>query len=418
MRICHVAPELLPVPPTKGGAIERWIRDAAVRLAGRGHDMHVIARDHGDGVGSRVIDGVRYHFVRIPPAIDSGRPAGLARGLWYYLHVRGLLTRIAPDIVHHHSRPAGMWLSAPPRLAARYIISLHSMDYGWGFGHRAWDRGLFRRGLGAAARVLCVSNFIREHTLQRYPELGDRAITIYNGVDGDLFHPGRGDGEPEAGSAAPQALKPTHLRQGYGGQASPQAHTILYVGRIEERKGVKLLVDAFEQSISRRAPDARLLLVGPHSYWDAQPSGYYRTLADRCAANPRIELRGPTYRDEELSEVYRRATVSVVPSVFPEALGLTSLEAQASGVPVVVSDAGGLPETVSAGESGIVFENGNLNQLADTVVALLHEEPRRRSMAAAARVWAMARFSWDVIAGQLERVYVESLAQPALGVSK
>ena len=48
MRICQVAPELLPVPPTKGGAIERWIRDAAVRLTGRGHEVHVIARDHGD----------------------------------------------------------------------------------------------------------------------------------------------------------------------------------------------------------------------------------------------------------------------------------------------------------------------------------------------------------------------------------
>ena len=49
MRICHVAPELLPVPPTRGGAIERWIRDAAVRLAARGHEVHVISRDHGDG---------------------------------------------------------------------------------------------------------------------------------------------------------------------------------------------------------------------------------------------------------------------------------------------------------------------------------------------------------------------------------
>jgi spore coat protein SA len=394
MRICHVAPELLPVPPTKGGAIERWIRDAAGRLAGRGHEVHVIARDHGDGVASQVIDGVRYHFVRIPPAIDRGRLAGLLRGLWYYLHVRGLLTRIAPEIVHHHSRPAGLWLSAPPRLAARYIISLHSMDYGWGFGHRAWDRRFFRRGLALASRVLCVSNFIARHTVERFPGVRRAVTTVYNGVDGKVFTPAAEGGLP--------------LR----------ATTILYVGRIEERKGVKLLVDAFEGSISRRDPDARLLLVGPHSYWDAQPSGYYRTLADRCAANPRIELRGPTYHDDELSELYRHATVSVVPSVFPEALGLTSLEAQASGVPVVVSDSGGLPETVSAGESGIVFATGNAEQLADAVVSLLHAEPRRRSMAAAARVWVMSRFSWDVIAEQLERVYAESLAEPALGLSK
>lgn len=395
MKICHVAPELLPVPPTKGGAIERWIRDAAVRLVARGHVVHVIARDHGDGVAASVIDGVQYHFVRIPPMIDSGRLAGLFRGLWYYLHVRGLLRRVAPEIVHHHSRPAGLWLSASAAATARYVISLHSMDYGWGFGHRAWDRRWFGRGLAMASRVLCVSNFIERHARERYPEVHHSATTVYNGVDGRLFNPAPQDSSPE-----------------------PQAQTILYVGRIEARKGVKLIVDAFEQIISRRVPDARLLLVGPHSYWDAQPSGYFRTLADRCAANPKIELRGPTYQDEELAGVYRHATVSVVPSTFPEALGLTSLEAQASGVPVVVSDAGGLPETVSPGESGLVFANGDTSQLAEAVLSVLESEPRRRSMAAAARAWTMAKFSWDVIAAQLERVYLDSLAAAATETGK
>ncbi len=388
MRICQVAPELLPVPPTKGGAIERWIRDAAVRLTGRGHEVHVIARDHGDGVESRVIDGVRYHFVLIPKAIDSGRLAGLFRGLWYYWHVRGLLRRIAPDIVHHHSRPAGLWLSASSGLATRYLISLHSMDYGWGFGHRAWDRRWFARGFALASRVLCVSNFIERLAIERYPGVRAAATTFYNGVDGDVFRP--------------QAPKPP----------SPQAPVILYVGRIEQRKGVKVLVDAFEQTISQRVPDARLLIVGPHSYWDAQPSGYYRTLADRCASNPRIEMPGPTNQDDELSALYRRATVSVVPSVFPEGFPLTSIEAQASGAPVVVSNVGGLPESVSP-ESGIVFESENVDQLAEAVVSLLQDDKRREAMAAGARAWAMAQYSWDVVAARLEQEYARALAQPA-----
>jgi spore coat protein SA len=386
MKICQVAPELLPVPPTKGGAIERWIRDAAVRLTGRGHEVHVIARDHGDGADSSVIDGVRYHFVRIPPAIDSGRLAGLFRGLWYYWHVRRLLRRIAPEIVHHHSRPAGLWLSAPSGLAARYLLSLHSMDYGWGFGHRAWDRRFFPRGFALASRVLCVSNFIERLAVDRYPEIKEMATTFYNGVDGEVFRP-----------AVPRPTGPP---------------TIVYVGRIEQRKGVKELVDAFEQSISQKVPEARLLLVGPHSYWDAQPSGYYRILADRCGLNPRIEMPGPTNQDDELSALYRRATISVVPSVFPEGFPLTSIEAQASGTPVVVSDVGGLPESVSP-ESGIVFENGNLGQLADAVVSLLQDDARRESMAAGARAWAMAQYSWDVVAARLEGEYVRALAQPA-----
>ena len=72
MKICHVAPELLPVPPSRGGAIERWIRDAAVRLHARGHEVHVISRDHGDKRTEGVVDGVHYHFTQIPAPIERG----------------------------------------------------------------------------------------------------------------------------------------------------------------------------------------------------------------------------------------------------------------------------------------------------------------------------------------------------------
>lgn len=384
MKICHVAPELLPVPPIKGGAIERWVRDAAVRLAGRGHEVHVISRDRGDAAVTDTIDGVNYHYIAIPAWLDHGRAAALLRGVWYYLAVRRVLSRLSPEIVHHHSRPAGLWLSHPAGSSSCLVISLHSMDYGWGFGYRAWDRRWFARGLGMASRVLCVSKFIERHTIERYPGVRESVTTVYNGVDGDLFQPG-------VGTPAP---------------------TILYVGRVEARKGVKVLVDAFEQVISKRSPDARLRIVGPHSYWDAQPSGYYAEVKARCDANDRIELRGPTYVDTELAAVYRDAAVSVVPSTFPEALGLTSIEAQASGTPVIVSDAGGLPETVAPGDSGLVFANGNVEQLGVAVLSLLESEPRRAAMAAAARRWAMQTFSWETIAAELEAVYIAALQAP------
>ena len=388
MRICHVAPELLPVPPTKGGAIERWIRDAAGRLAGRGHELHVISRDHGDGATSMSQGGVNYHFVNIPPRLDSGLPAAVARGLLYYTRARSIVSTVKPDVVHHHSRPAGLWLCGGPW---RSVISLHSMEYGWGFGYRGWDRPLFTRGLQAASRVLCVSDFIRQHTVERYPSIATMATTVYNGVDADTFTP---------------------REQGRDGQP-----TVLYVGRVEERKGVHVLLDAFERLISPRVPDARLRIVGPASYWKRGDNGYYDTLSKRCSANPRIDLRGPTYDDVELSEIYRSATVAVVPSTFPEALGLTSLEAQASGVPVVVSDAGGLPETVSPGRSGFVFANRNAEQLGELVVDILGNQARRRSMALAAREWAAATFSWDVIAARLESEYGGVLSAPVHGAA-
>jgi glycosyltransferase involved in cell wall biosynthesis len=341
----------------------------------RGHEVHVISRDHGDGARSMTESGVHYHFVAIPARLDVGLAAAVARGLWYYSRVRAVLATLGPEVVHHHSRPAGLWLC---RGDWRSVISLHSMDYGWGFGYRGWDRPLFARGLQAASRVLCVSEFITRHTVERYPSIAAKATTVYNGVDPDKFAPRSADGEPPI---------------------------VLYVGRVEERKGVHVIVDAFERIISPRVPTARLRIVGPASYWHRGDGGYYDTLSRRCSANPRIEIRGATYDDAELAAIYAGATVSVVPSTFPEALGLTSLEAQSSGVPVVVSDAGGLPETVSPGRSGFVFENRNAEQLGELVVDLLKNPSRRQSMAVAAREWAVQTFSWDTIAARLDAEY-------------
>jgi spore coat protein SA len=386
VRICYVAPELLPVPPVKGGAIERWIRDAARWLAGRGHDVHVVSRDHGDGKRETCLDGVHYHFVRIPPPVDRGRMAAVLRGLWYFSGAGRVVRRVRPDIVHHHSRPAGLYVSSAFAPGSRHVISLHSMRYGWNFGYMAWDRALFRPAFRACARVLCVSDFVRRHTLELYPDLGDKVTTVYNGVDGTMFHP-----DPHAGHDSREP-------------------TILFVGRVEERKGVHLLLDAFERVISKRASGARLKIVGPHSYWDAQPTPFYLGMVERCRTIPRVELKGPTYDDAELADLYRSATISVVPSVFPEALGLTSLEAQSSGVPVVVSNAGGLPETVLPGESGLVFENGDVDGLASSVLDLLGDSGRLRAMGTGARAWAMTRFSWDHIASQLETIYGQVLA--------
>ena len=374
------------MPPDRGGAIERWIRDAARLLAARGHDVHVVSREHGDGGSERQIDGVAYHFVRIPAALDRGQLAVIARGAWYFTRAGAVVARLSPQVVHHHSRPASVYALGRRAPRARHVLSLHSMRYGWPCIYAGADRSIFRVAFRACARVLPVSDFIRRHALEHYPELDGKIATLYNGVDGCLFRP----------SVPGDSVAATHADSG----------PILYVGRVEERKGVHVLLDAFER-IRAAGCDAGLRIVGPHSYWTPSPSSFYASIAERCRRIVGIELCDPTYVDEELAAIYRSARVSVVPSVFPEALGLTSLEAQASGVPVIVSNAGGLPETVCPDETGLVVESGNADALASAILTLIGDPMRAREMGRRARAWAMDRFSWDRIASQLEAVYAE-----------
>ena len=191
MKICHVAPELLPVPPTKGGAIERWIRDAAVRLARARPRVHVISRDHGDGATAMTIDGVHYHYVRIPPA-DRSRLAGggAARAC-------GTTRRAGALLAAHRagrrasSQPARRALAEPRRraAAARDLAAQHGIRLGLRLS-RLGSAAVSAAGFDAAARVLCVSTSSARHTVERYPAHAAKAMTVYNGVDGELFTPG------------------------------------------------------------------------------------------------------------------------------------------------------------------------------------------------------------------------------------
>ena len=321
----------------------------------RGHEVHVISRDHGDGARSMREGGVHYHFVAIPPRLDDGLPAAVARGLWYYSRVRAVARRPSP-------RTSSTITAGPPgcgcaAAAAPSVISLHSMDYGWGFGYRGWDRPLFTRGLQAAraraVRVRSSSAATPSSAIRRSPA---NATTVYNGVDPETFTPAAGQRDairrPCSTSAASKSAK------------------------------------AFTCSSTRSsASSASACRTRDCASSDRHRTGSAATAATttRCRrdahANPRIELRGPTYDDQELAAIYRSATVRVVPSTFPEALGLTSLEAQASRRAGRGLRCRRLARNGSAGRSGFVFANGNADQLGELVVDLLANRDRRDEMA-------------------------------------
>jgi glycosyltransferase involved in cell wall biosynthesis/LmbE family N-acetylglucosaminyl deacetylase len=172
--------------------------------------------------------------------------------------------------------------------------------------------------------------------------------------------------------------------------SSREAALILYVGRLERRKGVPVLLSAMSEVV-REFPQARLALLGAHH--PTLPVDEIETLVVHYDLQPHVCLAGHVAIDQ-LSRWYQRATLCVLPSYY-ETFGIAALEPMALGVPVVVSDRGGLPEVVEANVSGLVTPAGDAHALAVAIKRLLRDPEERRRLGEAGRRRAASQFTLE-----------------------
>lgn len=171
---------------------------------------------------------------------------------------------------------------------------------------------------------------------------------------------------------------------------------VLFVGRIEQRKGADTLLQAF-QTVRLRHPTATLVLAGQDD------EGLSRS------APPGVTVRGYV-TEAELDALYRDADFVVVPSVY-ESFSLICAEAACYGKPVVASAVGGIPEVVLDGKTGILVRPGDTAGFADAIASLLLDRPARNRLAANALVESRTRFSMDRFCDKTEAFYREALLE-------
>src|SRR5208337_3360240 len=111
-----------------------------------------------------------------------------------------------------------------------------------------------------------------------------------------------------------------------------------------------------------------------------------------------------------LAVAYNCADIFVLPSV-QEGQGIVLLEAQASALPVVAFNIGGVTEAVRNGETGLLAERGSTDGLADALLKLLGDAALRRKMGDNGRKFVMENFTWDLCADRMLKVYYEALGQ-------
>lgn len=172
-------------------------------------------------------------------------------------------------------------------------------------------------------------------------------------------------------------------------------HTVVFIGRHDPRKGLHILLEAWPE-IHRRT-GARLRVVG------ADPLAVRLLLSRHRVPDAGIDVLG-FVTQEDLTAELLRAKVLAAPAVGMESFGMVLTRAFACAVPVVSSDIAGYRD-VMTDETGLLVPPGEPGALAEAVITLLEDEPRRQRLGAAARAIVIERYSWDAIAGRLAEVY-------------
>lgn len=178
--------------------------------------------------------------------------------------------------------------------------------------------------------------------------------------------------------------------------------TILYLGRLKKYKSVQHMIEALP-IVRRSIPNARALVVGGGDYL-----GELMALTEKLGLTSCVEFTGFVPEAKKL-EYLRRSHISLYPSP-KEGWGITNIEANACGTPVVAANSPGLKDSVSPEKSGLLYEYGNVEQLSAQIVRLLKDRQLHDRMSATAVDWAK-RFTWeDCAAGSfaaMERTVAE-----------
>ena len=287
--------------------------------------------------------------------------------------VRGLarLGRAA-DVVHiNTSAMIGAQIGA---FLSRRPVVLHQRET-WSHKPRMW--AVYGRFSGRTSTAV-VANSRAVGAEMAALGFGDKVRVVHNGL---VFRPRR----PPAADA----------------------DGVVTVGRINEGKGHKVLVDAVHELRAAGVP-ARATIAG-----DVFPGGeaHERDLVDHIAARRMGDAIALPGFVEDVDELLSRHLVFALPSVRPEGFGLSLIEAMAQGLPSVATNVGGPAEIIEHGRTGLLVPPGDANALARALRSLLEDPELRRTLGEAGAADVRERFSLGHTVDGVERVYEEVLSR-------
>lgn len=299
---------------------------------------------------------------------SAGSFARVTTGHGLHRRIREILARERIELVHVHGGLNPVLGLIAPEAAGDLDLPVVATFHSW-FRRSVLCR-IFRQSLQQRldrhAAVIAVSQPVVEaHT--RYFEADWHIIP--NGVDTSFFKPDT---------------------PGRGHDSGPE---LLFLGRLDPRNGLDTVLAALP-AIATRFPGVRLTVAG---------DGPLRRLYQRLAAPVERRVRFVGSVNGNRPEFYSGADLYLCPTT-KASFGITLLEAMACATPMVVSDITGFRELVSDGEEAVLVPRSDAGAWADTIVALLRDQPRLERMGAAGRTKALG-FAWPNVAREVTAVY-------------
>ena len=389
--IAIVVPELLPVPPVQGGAVEHWVDEASRRMFKSGRRLAVVSRP----ANSKGHDGIEYigipwtkteqFFHRIKERVTWKNPLRyLAKMQNVFSYGSRVAEAVKPfDIVYLHNEP-NILLFLHKRHGQKIVLHMHN-DH---LSLRLF-RPFYRRALAKVDRVICVSDYIRRQAIAHFPEYIERFCVVFNSTDPEVFKP--------YGDEALRQLESVVAIE-------PDKRYLLYVGRLTAIKGVHVLIAAFRE-IHHQLPNTRLIITGSSFFGGAAKTAYEQELVSLAEpVNDAIVFTG-YLPHEKLKFLYSAVDIIVLPSVWQDPCPLVVLEAMASGSCLVSSAVGGIPEVLESDKNGVLVSPNDADLLATAVCNVLKDDSAKARMEVVAREKIVARYTWQRLVSELEGLF-------------
>ena len=364
MKIAMVSPYDFTWP----GGVTAHVAQLARALGRSGHEVQVLAphspsRDFQDS-------DLLVPFGRSVPLPSGGSTARVTLSWWLYPKIRALLKKEQFDIIHLHEPMVPILPLCVLEFSKSVNVGTFHASYSRQHLYRAFQP-IIKRWQKRLHGSIAVSPAARRYVNNTFP--GEYEI-IPNGIDYKHF----------SANVAP-------LPQYQDGKLN-----ILFVGRLEKRKGLRYLLEAYSE-LKWEMPNTRLIVVGPGN----PDKESYRILSSHGLRD--VEFAGRVSYDE-LPRYYATADIFCSPATGGESFGIVLLEAMSAGKPVVASDIEGFRGIMTDGEQGLLVPKEDTGALANAL-GRLARDPELRSKLGGQGSRSAEDYRWEVVAGRVEEYY-------------